>query len=122
MDRQILGKNIKNRREERGITRTELAKRLNMSPQGISSWENGRTEPRFAMMVKLADVLNCTVPDLLYGPIIEDYRQVDHFIAEEPSITLEEQEFLKAFRNATILSRMLAYKTLLEGKDENGSN
>lgn len=38
-----------------------------MAASHISNLENGKANPTLALLVQLADGLNCTVPDLLEG-------------------------------------------------------
>lgn len=61
-----LGERIKKYRTERGLTQAQLAKRLYLTPQAISKWENGLSVPDAEMLKKLAQVLQVT-PDMLLG-------------------------------------------------------
>ena len=62
----IFWKRLNEARQEEGITRTELAQRLNVSVRLISYWEKGERECSFDMLIKLADILN-TSTDYLLG-------------------------------------------------------
>ena len=59
---------LKELREEEGLSRAELAKKLNVSVRLISYWENGERECSFDMLIQLADLLNTTT-DYLLGRI-----------------------------------------------------
>lgn len=48
------------------MTQYDLAKKLNLSRTTITKWETGKAYPRTQMLLKLAEVLNCTTQDLLY--------------------------------------------------------
>ena len=61
-----IGKNIKKKRNEKGITQDQLAEKLNVARQTVSSWEMGRTEPDVDTLTKLAEVLDVTEEDLIY--------------------------------------------------------
>lgn len=52
-----IGKRIKEIREKRGMSMSELAKALEITPQGVSNWEAERFNPRPAMLTKVANVL-----------------------------------------------------------------
>lgn len=54
-------------REKIKITQEELAKQLNITQGAVAQWESGRTRPRSDMLVRLADILGCTVDELLRG-------------------------------------------------------
>ena len=56
---------IKNMRERLEITQTELAKRLGVTQGAVSQWENGTTNPGIELLPKLAEILNCSVDELL---------------------------------------------------------
>ncbi len=53
----ILGKEIKRVREERKITQEELASRMNVNPQNISSYERGERCPSLFWMNRLYTAL-----------------------------------------------------------------
>lgn len=62
-----ISKNIKNLRNEKGMTQSDLANVLYISRQAVSSWENGRTQPDVEMLGKLSQVFSVSVEELLYG-------------------------------------------------------
>lgn len=57
-------------REEKNITRKQLAEKLGVSVRLVSYWENNKRECDFNMLIKIADVLDVTI-DFLLGR--EDY-------------------------------------------------
>jgi len=61
----MVGKKIKEYRLLRRMTQGELAKRLNVMQNTISSWETGRTEPNMGMIERLAECLGCRKSDLV---------------------------------------------------------
>ena len=63
-----IGKTIRHIREEKKMTQDELAEKLFVTRQTISSYETGRTKPDIEMLVKLASVFNMDIHDLIYGP------------------------------------------------------
>ena len=62
-----VGKNIKRFREKKKITQEEMAQALFITRQAVSNWENGKTEPDIDTMQKIADFLNITMEELIYG-------------------------------------------------------
>ena len=52
-----IGEQIRAARKAKGLTQEGLASLLNMSRQGISHWESGRTLPDASMLLKLSQVL-----------------------------------------------------------------
>lgn len=56
---------IKSMREHLKITQSELAKMLGVTQGAVSQWENGTTRPDIKLLPKLAQILKCTVDELL---------------------------------------------------------
>jgi len=57
---------LKELREEKNISRSDLAEILGVSVQTIANYENGHREPNFDTLLKIADFFNVTV-DYLIG-------------------------------------------------------
>lgn len=57
--------NIKDRRKAKGMSQTALAEAVKVTPGAVSQWESGLTNPTLETLVKIAEVLNCTVDELL---------------------------------------------------------
>lgn len=68
MDNNVIGYNIQSLREKRGLSKTQLCKRLNIDNKTntVDKWENGTNIPRVDTLIKIADVLNCDT-DYLVG-------------------------------------------------------
>lgn len=56
---------IKKKREQRKMTQIELAGKLGITQGAVSQWEAGATNPSTGMILKLSEVLGCTVDELL---------------------------------------------------------
>ena len=68
--------NLKALRKRKGITQEELATRLNVVRQTVSKWEKGLSVPDSELLIKLAEVLEAPVSQLL-GSKIETAEQPD---------------------------------------------
>lgn len=62
-----LGKRISKLRKEKGITQAELADLLYVTNKAVSSWESERTEPSLEILIKLSEMLDCSIGYLIYG-------------------------------------------------------
>ncbi|MBQ2921251.1 MAG: helix-turn-helix transcriptional regulator [Oscillospiraceae bacterium] len=62
-----LGERIISLRKERSISQTELARRLNVSRQAVSKWEQGISSPDTAKLIQLAEILETEVEYLATG-------------------------------------------------------
>ena len=65
VDLENFSKRIAFLRKERGYTGEQLAERLQVSPQAVSKWENGKCLPETALLPALAEALNCSIDSLL---------------------------------------------------------
>lgn len=72
-----IGKNIRSLREQRKLTQEELAQRLFVTRQTVSNYETGRSRPDLDMLVKIAQVLEADVNQVLYGAPVAQDRQRD---------------------------------------------
>ncbi len=61
----IFGQRLKEIREDKGMSRKELADKLFVSVRLISYWEAGKRECNFEMLVKIADLFNESIDYLL---------------------------------------------------------
>lgn len=69
MDEKILketiAKNITHYRKNSGLTQGKLAEMINYSDKSVSKWERGDGIPDVAVLVKLAEIFDVTVNDLI---------------------------------------------------------
>ena len=57
--------NIKTQRESIGITQEKLAEEMNIDRSTVAKWETGQSMPRADKLKRLAEILDCTVDELL---------------------------------------------------------
>ena len=72
MDQVKIGKFIKEKRNERNITQSELAEKLNVTDRAISKWENGICMPDSGIIPELCKILNITINDLFSAEIVDN--------------------------------------------------
>lgn len=58
---------LKAERVSKGIKQKDFAKELGVTPQYLNSLENGRTEPRRDLMIKISDLLGCSIQELFFS-------------------------------------------------------
>lgn len=63
----MVGENIKRFRTQRHMTQDELAQQLNVTRQAVSNWETGKTQPDIETLHKIAQILDVTMEELIYG-------------------------------------------------------
>ena len=62
-----IGERITTLRKEKDISQTELAKRLSVSRQAVSKWEQGSSTPDTERLIQLAEILDTEVEYLATG-------------------------------------------------------
>ena len=63
----MIEKNIKKYREQKNISQDELAEKLNVTRQAVSNWERCKTQPDIDTLHKIADILEISIDELIYG-------------------------------------------------------
>ncbi|MBQ4322379.1 MAG: helix-turn-helix transcriptional regulator, partial [Clostridia bacterium] len=66
MNTELFARNLRAIRKARGISQTEVAKRLFVTPQTVSKWENGNALPDVTNLCHLSELLQ-TTPNRLLG-------------------------------------------------------
>ncbi len=78
----MLNQNIRDVRIARGMSQVELAKRLGVSKQSVSNWENDNIQPSVEMLRKLARCL-CVSADRLLGLDDRQYLETSGLTPQE---------------------------------------
>ena len=65
MDTEKIGNKIALLRKEHRYTQEALADMVQVSPQAVSKWENGRALPDTALLPRLAKALHTSIDSLL---------------------------------------------------------
>ena len=58
---------VKCLRKENNLTQEEMAKKLNVTRQAISNWENNRNLPDFEMIILIAETFDVSLDELILG-------------------------------------------------------
>ena len=59
------GTNLKDLREKKKMSQEDLARKLQISRQSISKWEQSISYPSILYLVPLTKILDCTLEELL---------------------------------------------------------
>lgn len=70
MDNYITGATIKNLREAKGITQTQLALQIGVSSKAVSKWETAKGLPDITLIEPLAKALGVSVMELMSGETV----------------------------------------------------
>ena len=65
MDNEKIGKYIKKKRKEKGLTQQKLGDMVGVSFKAVSKWECGNSIPDIVVLKKVCDVLEISIDELL---------------------------------------------------------
>lgn len=95
----MFGENLKTLRKQKGFSQEELATRLHVVRQTISKWEKNLSVPDADTLIRLAEILEVSVSELLGGKIENENTASD--VAEQLS-RINEQLTIKNRRSRRI--------------------
>lgn len=78
----IFGEKLKAERNKKGWSQEELAEKLFVSRQSVSKWENGQNYPSIEILIKISDLFEATIDELLRSDeelkkkVIKESRQL----------------------------------------------
>jgi transcriptional regulator with XRE-family HTH domain len=100
---------IKELREEQQLTQRELAEKLGSAQRNISNWENGISEPDCDTIMKLSELFDVSIDELLGKEYDPPTRQ--------PAIGLE-FSILKSVRKLSAAKKLALFQFLKELESE----
>ena len=77
----MLSNNLKRFRKQKGLTQENVAEALNVVRQTISKWEKGISVPDADILIKLAEILDVSVSELI-GSDVTDEKNEDMIAVE----------------------------------------
>lgn len=104
-------------RNEHGYTQEELADKMNVSQKTISSWETGRTSPKFEESRRLCELYGCTL-EYLTGTKQHDSNDItiDDIMFRLKSFDVETLKKISDYADFLIEERY-KYKKIMEEKE-----
>ena len=69
-------KNVRKFRKQKNLSQVALGKSLNYGSTAIANYESGRNEPSFDCLIRLAEVLDVTIEELLGVELKTEERQL----------------------------------------------
>ena len=79
-----LARQLKAKREERGLSQDEVSKAIFVSRQTISNWENDKTYPDVQSLLLLSQLFEVSIDELVRGDVVA----MQQAIAEDSRILL----------------------------------
>lgn len=78
----MLNERIKELRISQGYSQVDFAKKLGVTKQCVSNWENDNVVPSVEMLVKIADIFNVTT-DYILGRTNREYIDVSGLTVDQ---------------------------------------
>ena len=100
----MLNENLKIYRKKRGYTQEEVAEQLHIVRQTLSKWENGISVPDADLLVKLAQLYDVSVNELLGTTMVETQSKEEEIAKELAKIN---EQIAIRNRRTRLLWRML---------------
>ena len=100
-------------REKAGLTQKQAALELGVKPPSVSDWEKGKTSPTVENLMKLADLYQITVDELLGRATEGDARAME-------GLSLDEKRALQLYRRLTDAGKQYIFQTLLMAQSAMG--
>jgi len=100
----MIEKNIKKFREQKNITQSELAEKLNVTRQAVSNWETGKTQPDIDTLHKIADMLEISIDELIYGN-----KRTNHVVHNHIHNTNVTQSIGRGVGFGAVLAMIISY-------------
>ncbi|RDZ07706.1 transcriptional regulator [Priestia megaterium] len=86
-----LGDQLQRLREEKNMSREELAQRINVSRQAVYKWENNKGYPDIQNLLRLSEIYETTIDELIKNdPTLQ--RKIDN--NQDKSKELDDEEML----------------------------
>ena len=74
-----IGETLKEKRTENQLTQEQLSEKIFVSRKTISNWETGKTTPDIDSLIRLADLFNLSLDNLLLegSDIVENIKKIE---------------------------------------------
>ena len=87
----MVGKHIKEKRREKGLTQDKLAEKTDVTVGYISQLERGITKVNLDMLAKIGTILNTELPYFLSGTVTSQNSYLQYEFSNRISMLDEEQ-------------------------------
>ena len=91
----MIGDRIKELRKTQSINQEKLSQLLGVSRSTVSMWEINKSEPDTQMLIKISNILNCSLDYLLEK---SENKKNPHADNDKEELTADENKLLKNFR------------------------
>ena len=89
---ETFGQRLSRIRKEKGLTQEDIAKKIIISPQAVSKWENDISSPDILVLSSLADILGVSVDELLGRSVSSESGESNSNEREQPESNNREEK------------------------------
>lgn len=100
--------NLKELRKEHELTQKQLATKINLIEQTYQGYEQGRTEPSIATLIRLADIFECSIDYLVGRATVLDVVNITSDLSAQQKELLQNFDKLNTEGKARLLGYLLA--------------
>ena len=104
-----IGERITVLRKEKNISQAELAKRMNVSRQAVSKWEQGASSPDTERLIQLAEILGSEVEYLATGVHPEPGSVVLNVVQTVERVQVREKVVVRHVRRKPVKKNHIDY-------------
>ena len=105
----FLAENIRYLREQAEMTQKDLAEKVELSPSAIGMWEAGTREPELSKIIKMAELFEVTLDELVLRelkPPIAMYALNIKFLRTAQGMTQEDMANLLGLRSPSGITKV----------------
>lgn len=95
MNIEATGKLISEQRKRLGITQQQLGERLGVTNTAVSKWERGLSYPDVSLLPALANELNVTVSEIIYGSKNAEQENFESDVTAKEVIDIADKQIKK---------------------------
>lgn len=106
-----IGSKLKEARMNSGFTQENVAEEIDVSRQTISNWENEKSYPDIISVIRLSDLYNVSLDNLLKG----DADMIRHLEESTDVVTSNRKLILAVGANVIMLILFIFFNGLIEG-------
>ena len=93
------GENLKEIRKKHKMSQEALAEKMSVTRQSVSKWENGESYPEMNKILKLCEIFNCQLNDLVHAEITDLNFLDDNIVKKTGKFNVKKREEMNALCN-----------------------
>jgi len=93
------GENLKEIRKKHKMSQEQLAEKVSVTRQSVSKWENGESYPEMNKILKLCEIFNCQLNDLVHAEITDLNFLDDNIVKKTGKFNVKKREEMHALCN-----------------------